>query len=132
MPTLRTPTRAHALAFGTLLLALALDAAAAPTLRVTCEARADRARLSIDAKGLAAGSYSTQAVSGGNAAAAPAQAAVAGQIETDYDSNANDVRAGAVAIPATFIQNGQVSGKVVDAAGNTVIADTVACRVRSK
>jgi len=35
-----------------------------------------------------------------------------------------------VAIPATFVNGASVTGKIVDANGNTVIADTVACRVR--
>ncbi len=124
--------RATVLAFSTLLLALASAQASAATVRVSCEVRADRARASVDAKGLAAGSYSTQVVSGGNMAAAPSQAAVRGEVESDYDSNPADVRAGAVAIPSTFVQGGMVTGKVVDAAGNTVISDTVACRVRSR
>ncbi|WP_374661503.1 hypothetical protein [Inhella sp.] len=120
------------LAACTLLLSLMAAEASAATLRVTCEARPGRAKVSVDAKGLAAGSYRSEAVSGGNSAAAAAQAAVAGEIESDYDSNAADVRAGAVAIPSTFIQNGSVTGKVVDANGNTVISDTVACRVRTR
>lgn len=124
--------RAPALAVGALLLALTAADAAAATLRVTCEARPGRAKISIDAQGLAPGRYSTQAVSGGNMAASPVQAAVGDELETDYDSNAADVRAGAVAIPSTFIQGGSVTGKVMDAGGNTVIADTVACRVRRR
>lgn len=125
-----TRQRACVFALGTLLLAVA--SAQAATVRVTCEVRPDRAKVSVDAKGLAAGSYSTQAVSGGSMAAAPAQAAQRGELESDYDSNPADVRAGAVAIPVGFVQGGMVTGKVVDAAGNTVIADTVACRVRTR
>jgi hypothetical protein len=124
------PKTALALAFTTLSM-VAVDASAA-TVRVTCEARPGRAKVSVDAKGLAAGSYSTAIVSGGNSAAAPAQAAVGGEVESDYDSNGADIRAGATAIAATFIAGGSVTGKVIDAAGNTVIADTVACRVRSR
>jgi hypothetical protein len=117
-----------ALAIG-LLSMVAADAMAA-TIRVNCETGRGRAKISVDGKNLAAGSYTTVAVSGGNMATSPAAAAVAGEVEADYDSNANDVRAGAVAIPSTFITGATVTGKVVDASGNTVIADTVACRVR--
>ncbi len=105
--------------------------AAATTIRIQCELRGTRAKISVDGKGLAAGHYGTQVVSGGNMAAAPPQAAVGGQIETDYDSNPADIRAGAVAVAPGFIVGGQVSGKVVDASGNTLIADTASCRVRS-
>ena len=108
-----------------------LDASAA-TIRVQCESRPGRAQISVDAKGLAAGSYRTQAVSGGNAATSGAVNAVAGEVQTDYDSNANDIAGGAVAISTTFIVGGSVTGKVMDAAGNTVISDTVACRVRTR
>lgn len=119
-----------ACAFATLAL-IGLDAAAA-TIRVSCEARPGRARISVDAKGLAAGSYGTAVVSGGNMAIAAPSAAVGGQIETDYDSNPADIAAGAVAIAPTFVVGGTLTGKVVDASGNTVIADTVSCRVRTR
>ena len=111
--------------------ALSFDAAAA-TIRVQCEVRATRAKISVDAKGLAAGSYRTQAVSGGNMAQSVAERAVGGEVETDYDSNPADIAAGATAISSSFVVNGQVAGKVIDSLGNTVIADTVACRVRSR
>lgn len=117
----------------TLLLGASFAASAASTsIRVTCEVRGTRAKASVDGKGLAAGLYRGMIVSGGNTAAAPAEAAVAGEVEFDFDSNPADIAAGATAIPSTFIVNGQVTGKVVDAAGNTVTSDTVACRIRRK
>lgn len=119
-----------ACAFATLAM-IGLDAAAA-TVRVTCEVRPGRAKISVDGRGLAAGSYSTAVVSGGNMASAPATAAVAGEVETDFDSNPADIRAGAVAIVPTFVVGGTVTGKILDASGNTVIADTVSCRVKSR
>ena len=117
-----------ACAFATLAL-VGIEASAA-TIRVTCEKRADRSKISVDGRGLAPGSYSTIAVSGGNMASAPAETAVAGEIETDYDSNPRDIRQGAVPIAADFIVGASVTGKVVDKLGNTVASDTVACRVR--
>lgn len=123
------PQRAlAACTFATLAL-IGLDAAAA-SVRVTCEVRPGRSKISIDGRGLAAGNYSSQAISGDNMATSPASAAVGGEVETDYDSNPADIRAGAVAIPPTFIVGGRVTGKVVDASGNTVASDTVLCRVR--
>ena len=115
----------------TLLAAMAVDAQAA-TVRVSCEASATRSKVSVDGRGLAAGSYTTQVISGGNMAAAPAQSPVRGEIETDYDSNPGDIAQGAVAIAPNFIVGGSVTGKVLDASGNTVIADTVLCRVRRR
>ena len=110
---------------------LALDAAAA-TIRVQCEARPGRAKISVDAKSLAAGRYSTSVRSGSNIATFPATAAVGGEIETDYDSNPADIAAGATAISPTFITGGLVVAKVLDASGNTVIVDAVTCRVRTR
>lgn len=106
--------------------------ASAATIRVTCEVRPGRAKISVDANGLAAGRYTTVAVSGGSMASTPPEAAVGGEVEADYDSNPNDVAAGSTAIPSTFIVGGMVTGKVVNAAGGTVISDTVSCRVRRR
>lgn len=117
-------------AFASLAL-VGFDAAAA-TIRVTCEVRGDRSKISVDAKDLAAGSYSTEALSGPNMAKSPLQRAVAGEIEADYDSNPVDIAAGAVAVTPGFIVGGKVTGKVVNAVGNTVLSDTVNCRVRSR
>ena len=115
-------------AFATLAM-IGLDAAAA-TIRVTCEVRSGRSTVSVDGKDLAAGSYSTVAQSGGNLAHTAPEPAVGDEIETDYSSRPNDINAGAVAIVPTFIVGGKVTGKIINASGNTVISDTVSCRVR--
>ena len=106
--------------------------ASAASVRVTCEVRPGRAKISIDGQDLAAGRYTTVAVSGGSMATSPVEAAVGGEVEADFDSNPADVRAGAVAIPSTFITGGTVTGKIVNASGNTVSSDTVSCRVRRR
>jgi hypothetical protein len=123
--TLKTPLACAAL------LALFAAQAGAATIRVQCEQRGtERAKVSVDGKNLARGSYSAVIVSGANMAAAPAKAAVGDEAQFDFDSNPADIAAGATAIAATFIVNGSLTGKIVDTSGNTVIADTVACRVR--
>lgn len=116
----------------TLLLGASFAAAAAPSVRVTCEVRASRAKASVDGSGLAAGSYRGVIVSGGNTAQSPAEAAIGDEVEFDFDSNPVDIREGATAISSTFVVNRQVTGKIVDAAGRTVASDTVACRIRRK
>ncbi|MGB8337950.1 MAG: hypothetical protein WCD07_03110 [Burkholderiales bacterium] len=109
----------------------AIDASAA-TIRVQCEQRGGRSKVSVDADGLAAGSYRATAVSGGNSAtSANAQSPVGGQVEFDFDSDAGDIAAGATAISSAFL-NGSVTGKIVNSNGATVISDTVACRVRRR
>lgn len=110
---------------------VAIDASAA-TIRVQCEQRANRSKISVDGNNLPAGNYSAEVVSGNNVARAPAQAAVGDEAEFDFDSNANDVRAGATAVAPNFIQGGQVTGKILNSQGATVISDTVSCRVRRR
>lgn len=112
------------------LTAVAFDASAA-SIRVQCESRSGRAKISVDAKGLAAGTYRTQAMSGSNMAQSGDVTAVRGEIQTDYDSNPNDIAGGATAISSAFIVNGQATGKVVNLAGDTLLSDTVVCRVRN-
>lgn len=104
--------------------------ASAATIRVTCEVRAGRSTISVDGKGLPAGGYTTQALSGSNIASSPVTVAVAGQVETDYASNPGDIAEGATPISSSFIVGGQVTGKVLNGSGATVISDTVVCRVK--
>ena len=127
-PTLRQA--GAACAFATLAM-IGADASAA-RIKVTCEVRPTRSTISVDGKDLAAGTYSSVAVSGGNMASTLPEAAVAGEVETDYSSRPADIKAGATAIASTFIVGASVTGKIVDASGHTVISDTVACRVRNK
>lgn len=115
--------------------ALAVPEASAATIRVQCEKRGNtRSKVSVDGKGLTAGNYTAAVVSGANEAkSARAQAPVRGEVEFDFDSNRGDIAEGATAIPATFIGSaGTVTGKIVDSSGNTVISDTVSCRVRNR
>ena len=121
---------AAACAFATLAM-IGVDAAAAE-IKVTCEVGPTRSKISVDGKGLAAKTFTTVAISGGNMATSLPEPSVAGEIETDYDSRPADIKAGAIAIPSTFIVGASVTGKIVNATGHTVIADTVACRVRTK
>ena len=51
--------------------------------------------------------------------------------EVDFDSAPRDIAAGAAPIPANFIQNGEVTAKILTRDGRTVISDTVDCRVRN-
>lgn len=126
-------TRSTLITTGTvaaLLAAFAVDASAAPSARVSCEVRSNRSSISIDGRGLAAGSYTTQAVSGANIASSPPEAAVAGEVQTDYDSNPKDIAAGDLPISAKFIVGAKVTGKVLDASGRVVASAAVACRVK--
>ncbi len=69
-------------------------------------------------------------MSASNTATSPVQGADGDEAEFDFDSDPDDVAEGATEITANFIQAGQVIGKILDAAGDTVIMDMVTCRVK--
>jgi hypothetical protein len=126
-------TRTQNLKIAALLTTLSLFAieASAATVRIQCEQRGtSRAKVSVDGNNLPSGSYRAQIMSGSNAAQSAAQSTVGDEVEFDFDSAPNDIAQGASAITPSFIQKGQVVGKIVDATGATVISDTVTCRVR--
>ena len=114
------------------IFAIAFMAASAADagIRIRCEQRADRSKISVDAKDLTPGVYQALAMSGTNTAASDLANSVGDEVETDFNSDPNDIAQGAVSIPANFIQGGQVTGKILDADGATVISDTVNCKVR--
>ena len=102
--------------------------AEAASIRVKCEKRATRSKISVDSKNLVPGPYRCQTRSGSNQKTTLAASSVGNQLECDFDSARADIAAGATAITANFIQNVQVTGKVIDAGGFTVASDTVTCR----
>lgn len=126
---IRTSTLASIIALS--MTALFATEALAASVRIGCEVRSNRSKISVDGRGLARGTYTTEAISGTNVASAGPVAARRGQIETDYDSDAGDIADGATPIAPDFIVGGQVTGKVVDAGGFTVAEGTAVCRVRN-
>jgi hypothetical protein len=111
-------------------LALSTVAAQAQSIRVRCDTFANRSRASVDGSALAAGEYSAVLVSGAHTAQSPLEAAVAGEVQFDFDSNPKDVAAGATKIDRRFIVNGRVTGKLLDASGNVIAKETRTCRAR--
>jgi len=103
----------------------------AASVRVRCEKRADRSKISVDGNDLAAGSYKARATSGGVSVTTALQPAVGDEAEFDFDSNANDVAAGATSITSSFIQNNTVFGEIRNAAGGLVTSGTATCRVKN-
>jgi hypothetical protein len=96
-------------------------------IRVQCEQRNGRSKVSVDGNNLRPGTYQARIFSAPNSAAAAAKPSVGDEVEFDFDSNANDVAAGATSIPATFIQNGRVQGDLLDASGAVVATATSNC-----
>jgi hypothetical protein len=100
------------------------------TIRVRCERRSGRSKASVDGNNLAAGRYRATIISGANSATSGLRTAVSGEVEFDFDSNPNDVAAGATRISATFIQGGRLTGQIKNSAGAVVLSSTVACEIR--
>jgi hypothetical protein len=93
----------------------------AATTSVKCEVRSGRAKISVDGAGLGNALYRAKVKSGIAAAVfskipstrpVRVQRPIGGQVEFDFDSNPADVRAGATAIPSTFIKNRNVVGSI--------------------
>lgn len=99
---------------------------------IDCELRVgDRSKVSVNGKGLRAGSYTASIVSGSNSAVAGPQAAVLGQAEFDFDSDGGDIGAGATAISSTFLSPAaSVTAQILDENSNVIVEGTAACRVR--
>lgn len=113
---------------GVFLVAAMPDADAA-TIRVRCEKRAHRSKVSVDGNDLAAGSYRAKIYSGSKKRkSSPLQHTVGDEVEFDFDSDPGDIAAGATAISPNFIKKNRVRGKIVNSSGDTVISDTVKCR----
>ncbi|HEV7731196.1 MAG TPA: hypothetical protein VGR62_03495 [Candidatus Binatia bacterium] len=99
-------------------------------IEVTCDARSGRSKVSVDARNLASGSYAARVTSGAAAVTSPLRATVGDEVEFDFDSQPDDIAAGAVALAPTFITGTppQVTGELLSGAG-VVASSTVDCRI---
>lgn len=103
-------------------LATALPADAA-SLRLRCETRTSpaRSKISVDGRNVFPNAlYTARVKSGSNVKTSSPRAAIGDEVEFDFDSNPNDIRAGATAISATFIQGATASAVIFDATGRVV------------
>ena len=106
-------------------------AAQAADVKVSCEKRSNRSKVSVDGSDLAPGSYRAVARSGTATARTGFEAAAGDEAEFDFDSNPADIAEGATAIPARFIVDGRVRGYLVNAGGQRVTPIVTAmCRIR--
>jgi len=102
------------------------------TVIVDCERRSSRSKVSVNGSGLGAGVYTARIVSGANQSTAAPRAAVGDEVEFDFDSNSNDIAAGANAIPAGFLTGTppEALGQIIDAGGQVVAEASAICRDR--
>jgi hypothetical protein len=106
-----------------------LPGAGGGVVRVRCERRPDRSKVSVDGNNLSRGDYRARITSGANTATSGLQPTVGDEVEFDFDSEPDDIAAGATAIAVGFIQGapGQVTGQILDASGAVVVEATVTC-----
>lgn len=97
---------------------------------VKCETRSNRSKISVDGKNLPSGQYYAIVTSGANSAQSLLQNTIGDEVEFDFDSEQDDIAAGATAIPADFI-DGPVTGQIFDDGDNLVASlESVACLSR--
>ncbi|MGI8738834.1 MAG: hypothetical protein ACR2KU_04050 [Gammaproteobacteria bacterium] len=115
---------------GALVATFTCAQADAATILVRCDKRVNRSSISVDGNNLVARFLRCRAQSGINLRTTRLKRTVGDELECDFDSNLNDIAAGATRIPANFIRGRQVTGKLINRFGRTVISDTSICRVR--
>jgi len=108
---------------------------AVASIRLSCERRTNRSRISVDGFGLVprAGNFRARVTASGGTVTSAAKRAVAGQDEFDFDSNPNDIRAGATRIAATFITartGPDVVARILNASGQVVATQGANCTIR--
>jgi len=105
---------------------------ASAVLRVTCEKRSDRSKVSVDGQNLASGSYGARITSGGNVASSDLASTIGDQVEFDFDSDGGDIAAGATPIAAGFIVGSPatVTAELLGDGGQVIVTQTAICEVR--
>ena len=86
----------------------------------------------MDGKNLASGQYRARVRSGNNTATSGLGATVGDEVEFDFDSEPDDIAAGATAIGSDFVGGGTpaVTGEILDGDGAIIASATATCRVR--
>ena len=107
----------------------------AGTLRLRCERRSGRSKISVDGNNLSPrnGTFRARVAASGGTVTSASKRAVGDEAEFDFDSNRNDIAAGATRISATFISRRSgpdVVGEILNSRGRVVARQGVECSVR--
>jgi|JI10StandDraft_1071094.scaffolds.fasta_scaffold106280_4 hypothetical protein len=98
------------------------------SLRVRCEIRSNRSKVSVDATDIASGEYKATVTSGGVEVTSGTANSVGDEVEFDFDSDGGDIAEGATAINSNFIQGGKVTGKIYTVRGDFIAGlENVTC-----
>jgi hypothetical protein len=109
--------------------------ALAASIRVRCERRSGRSKISVDANDVSprGGRFRARVQAAGGTVTSALKRAVGDEVEFDFDSNRNDIAQGATRIPANFIQHragADVVGILLNAQGTVVARRGVECSFR--
>jgi hypothetical protein len=104
-------------------------------LRVRCERRTGRSKISVDGNNLAPrnGSFRARVKAAGGTVTSRTKRAIGDEAEFDFDSNPNDIAQGATRISSTFIarrSGPDVIGEILNAQGQVVGRAGVECLFR--
>jgi hypothetical protein len=104
-------------------------------IRLRCERRDNRSKISVDGRNLSprTGRFSARVRAAGGTATTGLQRAVGGEAEFDFDSNRADIQAGATAIAATFVRaraGADVIAEILNAQGTVVASRGGECEIR--
>jgi len=104
-------------------------------LRLRCEVRPGRSKISVDGKNLSPrnGTFSARVEASGGVAVSAAATAIGDEVEFDFDSNRGDIAEGATPIAATFItprSGPDVVAEIRNAQGQVVVSAEADCEIR--
>ncbi|HWB41075.1 MAG TPA: hypothetical protein VG500_07450 [Gemmatimonadales bacterium] len=109
--------------------------AATGNIRLRCERRSNRSKISVDGRSLSpsAGTFRARVRAAGGTATSGTRRAVGGEAEFDFDSDPGDVREGATPIAATFIRaraGADVVAEILNSQGRVVASSSGDCASR--
>ena len=105
------------------------------SLRVRCERRSGRSKISVDGNNISPrnGLFSARVRAAGGTVASASRSAVGDEVEFDFDSNRNDIAAGATRLSADFIvarAGADVTGEILNAQGAVIATRGADCEIR--
>jgi hypothetical protein len=105
------------------------------TLRLRCERRPGRSKISVDGNNLVPrnGRFRARVKAAGGTVTSVARRAIGDEAEFDFDSNPNDVARGATRISSSFIAHRagpDVVGEILNAQGQVVARSGAECQFR--
>lgn len=104
------------------------DTTASPSMFVSCEVDSVRSQVSIEAKDLPEGEYYPLLTSGDNQLQGQIQAVTTGDVNFDFDSDLDQVNAGAESIESDFITDNAISVEIFSVdSEEAIVSDETSC-----